>query len=114
MTLGEMIGLHAEYRPDDLAMIAGGREISYADLDAESDRAAAALAAWGVGAGDRIAVLSRNSSEYVALYYGVAKLGAILVPLNSWHRPGEHRGVLADAAPSVVFCEPRSRAALEE
>jgi acyl-CoA synthetase (AMP-forming)/AMP-acid ligase II len=114
MTLGDMIGLHARYRPADLAMIADRRETTYAELDEQSDRAAAALAAWGVGQGDRIAVLSRNSGDYVALYYAVAKLGAILVPLNSWQRPGEHRGVLADAQPSVLFCEPRSRAALEE
>jgi fatty-acyl-CoA synthase len=114
MTLGEMIGLHARHRPDDLAMISDGRELSYAELDERSDQAGAAMAGLGVAPGDRIAVLSRNSEEYVALYYGAAKIGAILVPLNSWQRPNEHRHVLADAAPRLLFCEPRSQAALEE
>jgi fatty-acyl-CoA synthase len=107
MTLGELLGSHATYRPDDLALIAGERRFTFAELGDLSDRAGHALAGLGVTLGDRVAVLARNGWESVALYYACAKLGAIFVPLNSWQRPGEHRHVLADATPTITFCEPR-------
>lgn len=68
--------------PDKLAIACGGIEWSYAQFDGIVTRAALGLAAGGVGSGDRIAVLSRNSHGLAVLRFAVARIGAVLVPLN--------------------------------
>jgi len=64
----------------------GGQTISFAELEAMSSRAAAGLAALGVGKGDRVALMLDNCVEYLALWFGLSRLGAIEVPLNTAHR----------------------------
>ena len=66
-------------------------------------RAAALLAARGVGEGDRVAILCRNRIEFFELLFGCAKLGAILVPLNWRMPPAELDGLIADAEPALLF-----------
>ena len=61
------------------------------------------MAARGVGAGDRVAVLSRNRIEFFELLFGCAKLGAMLVPLNWRMPPAELDGLIADAEPALLF-----------
>lgn len=57
-------------------------EWTYAEFDRVCNRFAAGLAAQGIGAGDRVAVLSRNSHAFAALRFALARLGAVLVPIN--------------------------------
>jgi fatty-acyl-CoA synthase len=114
LPLGPLLAWHAKYRASDPAVITAEGTLSYAELNAASDEVGAALIRWGVGRGDRIAVLSRNSAQYVAVYYAAAKLGAILIPLNNWHRVADHRAVLDDCDPRIVLCEPASLASVRE
>lgn len=80
-------------------------EVSYAELDARVDRMAARLAAAGVATGDRVAVVSRNSLSVIDLLYGVARAGAIFVPINWRLAPPEIAFILEDATPKLVFVE---------
>ena len=83
---------------EGLVDLAGGERLSFADLDAMSDRFAAALAA-SVAPGERIALLAGNSHRYAAAVFAAAKLGAILVPLN-W------RLTVPELAYQIEDCEP--------
>jgi fatty-acyl-CoA synthase len=65
------------------------RRLSFRDVDAESDAVARALLASGIERGDYVAVWMANHSPWPALYFGVVKIGAILVPLNTRSRPDE-------------------------
>jgi o-succinylbenzoate---CoA ligase len=56
---------------------------NFADLDREANHMARQLAAIGVKAGDRVALLAGNSCAYVAFVHALTRLGAILVPLNA-------------------------------
>src|SRR5215470_7631914 len=58
------------------------RDITYAELDAMSNRAARLLLASGVGPGDTVAIFATNSPEFVAIFFGCARIGAVLVPIN--------------------------------
>lgn len=69
--------------PDKLAVLSDDRAISYAELDRLADGFAAGLMARGVQPGDRVAARLPNSIEYIALIHAVARVGAILVPLNT-------------------------------
>ena len=61
-----------------------GRTYTFYELNARSDAVAAGFHALGVRAGDRVALLAPNRPEVVELFFGLAKLGAIQVPLNAF------------------------------
>ena len=81
-SLADLLRRSAARYPDRVAVIDGPRARTYAELDAEASRIANALHARGLGVGDRIALLSRNSLEYVQVVFGVARSGGVLVPIN--------------------------------
>jgi fatty-acyl-CoA synthase len=80
--LGDLLRRSARRFPGRLAVTDQTTSYTYAQLDADVNRVANALAERGVGAGDRVAVLSRNSLEYVHVIFGVARVGGVLVPVN--------------------------------
>lgn len=69
--------------PQALALLAGERRWTYGALEAAVAQTAVSLAACGVGRGDRVAALLPNSVAYVCLIHALARLGAVLVPLNT-------------------------------
>jgi fatty-acyl-CoA synthase len=85
-TIGDLLHRSARRFPDRTAVLEAGvpdpRERTYAELDAEADRVAAHLHDRGIGAGDRVALLARNGLPYVQAIVGVARAGAVLVPVN--------------------------------
>ena len=68
--------------PEREAVVEGQTRLTYGDLDDQVNRIAGNLAALGVAAGDRIAVLMANRCEYVGAVMAAARLGAISVPIN--------------------------------
>ena len=58
----------------------------YQDFDRESDKVAAGLQSLGVGKGDKMAIVMKNRPEFLFLWFGLSKLGAIEVPINTAHR----------------------------
>lgn len=81
-TLGDLLRRSARRWPDKLAIACGTTQWSYAQLDRICDRLAAGFAAQGVRQGDRVAILSRNSHAFAAVRFAIARLGAVLVPIN--------------------------------
>ncbi|MCH7895103.1 MAG: long-chain fatty acid--CoA ligase [Proteobacteria bacterium] len=80
-----------------------GTSMSYLELDERARRAAGLMASLGVSAGDRIAILCRNRTEFFELLFACGKLGAILVPLN-WRMPAaELLPLVNDAEPAVLL-----------
>jgi crotonobetaine/carnitine-CoA ligase len=77
--------------------------VSLGELDAQSDRVAAALQAAGVEKGDRVAINLPNRLEYIVLIYAVAKAGAIQVPLNTYLRGDFLRHQLVQTTPKVYI-----------
>ncbi|MFG2969364.1 class I adenylate-forming enzyme family protein [Streptomyces sp. NPDC048288] len=107
--------LHAEIRtlvdiprywaattPDKVALCDGDRSLTYAELDERTDRLAAAIAAAGVAAGSRIGLLAKNSVEFFELWFGAAKAGCALVPLNWRCTAAELSELVADARPALL------------
>ena len=84
-----------------------GRDLSYRELDRESDRVANGLAAVGLGHGSRVASLLFNTPEFPLLWFGAAKRGAVLVPLNTALKGEILRYELADCAPAAIVVDRR-------
>jgi len=95
MNLSHIIECWAALQPDKTAIHFRGRDISYAGLQRRIDDASAALAArLNVGRGDRVAYLGYNHPEILVLLFALARIGAMLVPLNFRLAPPEHQAIL--------------------
>jgi fatty-acyl-CoA synthase len=103
--LHEWIHHHAARTPERLAIRFPDRDLSYAALAGLADRYAAGLAAAGVGRGGCVAFLGLNSPDEIALLFACARLGAMFMPLNWRLAAPEHRQILADCPPAVLFVE---------
>ena len=81
-TLAGVLASRAVRDPERTLLLYRGRETSYAEFARRVDAAARALAARGIGHGARFAVMASNSADFVVLLFALARLGAILVPVN--------------------------------
>ncbi len=105
MNISAWIDRHAGLNPDRTAIRFAGRDVSYGGLAQLIDRLASALAASGVKRGGCVAFLGFNSPEMLALLFACARLGALFMPLN-WRLAGpEHKQMLDDCPPSLLFVE---------
>jgi long-chain acyl-CoA synthetase len=91
----------AEHRPDHVALKWDGGQATYAELDVNSNRLAAALASTGVEPGERVAYLDKNSPEQIELLFAAAKLGAVACPVNYRLAPPEIAFVVGDSGARV-------------
>lgn len=82
MRVEQFLRNSAENYGDKTALVAGARRLSFAELDAMSDRLAAALLAGGVVRGDRVIVFMENCWEAVVAIFAVLKAGAVFSPVN--------------------------------
>lgn len=106
MDLSDLIARNAAFTPDKPALRFEGTTLTYAQFAARIETLACALKAeYGVGRGDRIAILSLNRPDYLVLLYACARLGAMLVPLNWRLAVAEQLFILSDAAIKVLFVE---------
>jgi acyl-CoA synthetase (AMP-forming)/AMP-acid ligase II len=104
-TLFDIIERNARLHPNRLAFALGDKRVTHASYRARAEQLAAGLADAGIRPGDRVGVVSQNNLEFVDLYGAVARLGAILVPVNWRLSADEVTYVIADAAPKIVISD---------
>lgn len=90
-----------------------GRRFSFAQLNARANRVAHFLLSKGLAPGDRIALLLKNGVECVEAYFGAAKMGAIVVPLNWRLVSAELEFILKDSGASALIYDSEFRASVE-
>jgi fatty-acyl-CoA synthase len=105
-TLGDILRRTAAREPRKTAIVCGGTTWTFAEFDAICDRLAAGLAGIGVAAGDRVAILSRNSHAFAALRFALARLGAVLVPINFMLNADEASFILRHAGARLLAVGP--------
>jgi O-succinylbenzoic acid--CoA ligase len=91
--------------PSHPALLVGGVTHTFADLAARAARIQAALAAEGVVAGARVALVARNGLDTALAVYALLDLGATLVPIHPRLTPSEAGALLVDAAPGLTLRE---------
>ena len=106
ISIGDVVRFQAQEQPDAVVFTFEGDEMTYAALDAGSNRAAQALASKGVKKGDRIAYMGKNSHLYFEILVGAAKLGAVMVPVNWRLAPPEVAYILNDCQAKLLFVGP--------
>jgi len=93
----------AEENASSLALTIGAERLTFGDLDSAANRAARRLAGLGVGAETRVALLLPNGVPFVILTHALARLGAVMVPLNTRLTPAELAWQVEDSRAVVLF-----------
>ena len=103
MKLHDFLDYRAREQGEAEFAIHGDRRISYRAALVEVHRLANALIGCGLQPGDRMAILSKNSIEYMLLYFAASKAGLVTIPLNYRLAPTEWSYILNDAGAKVLF-----------
>ncbi|NKE64173.1 AMP-binding protein, partial [Lentzea sp. PSKA42] len=101
-SIGDLLRRSAKRYPNKTALICGEVGWTFAEMDAICNRLGRGLIGLGVAKGDRVAVLSRNSHGFAALRFAVARIGAILVPINFMLNPDEINFILANSGARLL------------
>ena len=100
-----VFGPALESRPEAEAVLARSGSLTYAELDQQADRAAAALYSLGVRPGDRVAATLPNDLDVVLAFHGTMRAGGIWVGIGEALAGPEKDHLLADCDPSLVTFE---------
>ena len=103
--VGDMLLRAAERFPHKEAVIDGERRVTFAELNAWSNRVANGLVARGFGLDDRLALMSANRAEFLVVYFACAKIGVALVPINLLWGAAETGYVLSHARCTAAIVE---------
>jgi fatty-acyl-CoA synthase len=101
-TLADVLRRTARRLPNKAAIICGNTQWTYAEFDALVTRLAAGLQQLGVRQGERVAMLARNSHGFAAMRFALARLGAVLVPINFMLKAEEVAYILRHAGARVL------------
>ena len=102
LLIGEIIRRNAAVFPDRVAATMDAASLSYRELETSGNATARALAAMGIGRGDRVVCWADTCLEVLPLFVGLAKLGAVFAPMNARLGAGEAAEVLPLARASLL------------
>ncbi|MBI05142.1 MAG: acyl-CoA synthase [Pelagibacteraceae bacterium] len=102
-TIGQILPETAEKYSHKTALICGDQSFSFSELDRLSNRVASSLAEIGITSGDRVTLYAQNGWEWIVAYYGIAKTGAVLNPINVMLTPNEVAYVVKDCGAKALF-----------
>jgi len=102
-TILELVEKNVREHPERRAIVFFGRVTTFGQVGRAIDRLAAGLAALGVGAGDRVALLLPNCPQYIYAFYALMKLGAVIVPVNPLSAERELEFIFTDAGVKAVI-----------
>ncbi len=106
-TIGAMLRSWAERYAQRIAVVDGGRRVTYAEMDAQTDRLAAALLGLGIGKGDRVLLHLPNVYEFLVLFLALMRIGALPVHALPGHRKHEI-AYLSEFSQAVAYAVPAS------
>ena len=103
--IGLLLTKRAAITPNKEAFVEWERErrFTFAQLNERTNRIASVLVERGIKPGDRVATLLKNGIEFVESYFAIAKIGAVMVPVNWRLVPAEISYILQDAGAGVLI-----------
>lgn len=103
INIATLLDRHAKYRPEHLAVIYEDQRLSYKAFNARVNKLANALLGRGIQKGEKIATLLTNCLELLEIYWAVAKIGAVVVPLSPLLRGQGLSRLLNDSDTVLLF-----------
>jgi acyl-CoA synthetase (AMP-forming)/AMP-acid ligase II len=106
MNIGSLLSRHARYRPDHTAVVFNEQRFSFSQFNLRVNRLANALIDLGLRKGDKIATILPNCLELLEVYWAVAKIGVVVVPLSTLTRGKGLVNLLQDSDVTTVVTNP--------
>jgi long-chain acyl-CoA synthetase len=106
LNLGTILQSSAAERPDSVVLRLGDFSLTYAALDRAARGVATALAAQGIGQGDKVSLLVPNVPEFTIAYFGILYAGAAVVPINVLAAAPEVEYFLNDSKSKLLIVHP--------
>ena len=103
MNIGNLLSRNARYNPAKPALIFENQSYTYGQLNRNVNQLANALLDRGIDKGDKIATLLPNCVELLEIYWAVAKIGAVVVPLSTLLLSSGLKSLLNDSDVGMVF-----------
>ena len=82
MNIADVIRMHGRLRSDKVAIVDGQRIITYGELDRRVDGFSHAFSRIGVQSGEFVGVALRDTAEHIMAWFGLSRLGAVIVPMD--------------------------------
>lgn len=108
ITYGDLVNHAAARYGDKEFMVFAGQRWSFRQVKAEIDRTARGLMALGIQPGDKVSLWLVNGPEWVFVQFALAKIGAVLVPINTQFRTGDIDYVVRQSDTSTLIAVDRS------
>ncbi len=109
MNLSDIVRKGARILPDHEAVVFGDRRFTYQDLETAVTRVTSRLNEAGIVPGNRVALYCENRPEWIMIYYGIIRAGAVAVCVSAAYMGSELSHLLEDSDPAcVVTSEPLS------
>ena len=102
MTMGEFLDIAAAQSPDKVWLHWGDERITYADFQQATKRVAGLFNSLGIGRGDTVCVFLPNGQELLKCWFGLARLGALCVPINTAYKRDEAAYLVENAGAKVL------------
>lgn len=102
-TLGDLLTRTAMRYPQKLALHFKGKEVTYGQLNNIVHQTANGFLKKGIKKGDKLALLSKNSLDFVIVNYALAKIGAVLIPINYMLTESDIRYILNHAEVNAIL-----------
>lgn len=106
VNVGDLLTRNAARRPNHPAIVDGERRFSYLAFNFWVNRIAHTLICIGYRRGDAMAIMSRNSAEFLAVYFACAKIGVVCVPCNLLWKASEFEYVMSHAGVRGICLQP--------
>ena len=104
LNLSVLLEDSARKHPTRDALVMGGTRLSYAQVDGAANQVANLLVSRGIGPGDKVALTCPNTPHFPIAYFGILKVGAVVVPLNVLLKGREIAYHLADCDARAYLC----------
>src|ERR1700676_5579425 len=105
INLSSFIAFHARRTPDRCALKYRGEDISYASFDQRIRKVGGWLASRGIGAGDVVAVLMKNSAAFLELVFATSHIGAVFLPINYRLSADEVRYIVGNSGARILIAD---------
>jgi len=102
-TVPELLRKTIAEHPDASVIVHGDRRLTYADLERESADLAKGMLARGIGKGTRVGIWMPNGPDWLITWSAAARIGALVIPLNTFYRPRELSWVLRHCDAHCLF-----------
>ena len=103
MNISNLLARHARKYPNQTAVISLGQETTYQQLDDQVNKIAGSLRASGIVKGDKVGIFMPNVQEFVALYFAIQRINAVVVPINAKFVTREIEYVLNHSDAKAIF-----------